>query len=506
LSRVQNVIKNAKVGLFFTAITFILGMYSRKVFLNELGPEFIGLTTTLLGIIGFLSLAEMGLSVAVSSTLYKPLAEKNYKKVCVTIDFLGKAYKFIGAGMVVLALIVALFLPYFFPGNEVSLRLVYFAYLAFIVTVVIEYVFNYRQIILSVDQKNYILILFRDGLNIVKVLLQLAVLSIGWGEYAWLAIGVMTSSVSIFLINQYIKNHYQWLVKTNKKIKTLYGCSLDVIKKTKQLMVHKLSGFINGALSNILIYKFSSLSMVAYIANYQILLSVIPMLLSSVKTPLTATVGNYVSTRREFDRDLFYTVFFAFSVCSFIFSFFFYFLSSAFIYYWLGDEFILNDVLVSILTLSLCIVVLRSFVDIYVLAYGIFDDVKSPFFEIAINVSVSLSMGYIYGVIGILLGPLFSVLIIVLLWRPFWVFKKLHVKEYLNYLFKLLCFLCFLVLSIIFTKYIVGGIDINGISASSMAIYFSSIVCSFIFAFSMYIIINIFELKKLKTMMLKMAG
>lgn len=91
MSRIKNVIKNAKVGLFFMVITFALGMVSRKIFLDQLGPDFIGLTTTLLGIIGFLSLAEMGLSVAVSSTLYKPLAEKDYQQVCNTIDFLGKS-------------------------------------------------------------------------------------------------------------------------------------------------------------------------------------------------------------------------------------------------------------------------------------------------------------------------------------------------------------------------------------------------------------------------------
>lgn len=141
-------------------ITFALGMVSRKLFLDELGPEFIGLTTTLLGIIGFLSLAEMGLSVAVSSTLYKPLAEKDYKTVNTTIDFLGKAYKLIGLSMVVLGAIVALFIPYFFPEQEIDLSVIYFAYVVFILSVVLEYVFNYRQIILSAYLKklcNYML-------------------------------------------------------------------------------------------------------------------------------------------------------------------------------------------------------------------------------------------------------------------------------------------------------------------------------------------------------------
>ncbi|MFA0322750.1 hypothetical protein AB4561_23250, partial [Vibrio sp. 10N.222.55.A3] len=187
MSRISNVIKNAKVGLFFMVITFALGMASRKLFLDELGPEFIGLTTTLLGIIGFLSLAEMGLSVAVSSTLYKPLAEKDYKTVNTTIDFLGKAYKLIGLSMVVLGSIVALFIPYFFPEQEIDLSVIYFAYVVFILSVVLEYVFNYRQIILSADQKSYVITCWRDGLNITKIILQIGALYVGLGEFAWLS-------------------------------------------------------------------------------------------------------------------------------------------------------------------------------------------------------------------------------------------------------------------------------------------------------------------------------
>ena len=88
-SRVYYFLKNVKVSLFFTLISFFLGFFSRKILLDRLGVEFIGLAGTLQSILGFLNIAELGICTAISYALYKPLAEGNQKKVqhsCCTYD------------------------------------------------------------------------------------------------------------------------------------------------------------------------------------------------------------------------------------------------------------------------------------------------------------------------------------------------------------------------------------------------------------------------------------
>jgi len=47
MSRVKKTIKNAKVGVFFYTIILFVHFFSRKIFLEGLGDEFIGLTSTL---------------------------------------------------------------------------------------------------------------------------------------------------------------------------------------------------------------------------------------------------------------------------------------------------------------------------------------------------------------------------------------------------------------------------------------------------------------------------
>lgn len=58
-SRTAKSIKNAKVALIFYFINLVLQFFSRKVFLDYLGAEVLGLNTTAQNLLGFLNLAEL---------------------------------------------------------------------------------------------------------------------------------------------------------------------------------------------------------------------------------------------------------------------------------------------------------------------------------------------------------------------------------------------------------------------------------------------------------------
>ena len=76
-SRTAKSIKNSYVALAFYAINFALSFVSRKVFLDNLGPEILGLNSTAASLFGFLNLAELGIGTAIAVTLYKPLQAKD---------------------------------------------------------------------------------------------------------------------------------------------------------------------------------------------------------------------------------------------------------------------------------------------------------------------------------------------------------------------------------------------------------------------------------------------
>ena len=57
-SRTKRTIQNSKVSLIIFLLQIFVGFYSRKIFLDYLGDEVIGLNTTIGNILSFLNLAE----------------------------------------------------------------------------------------------------------------------------------------------------------------------------------------------------------------------------------------------------------------------------------------------------------------------------------------------------------------------------------------------------------------------------------------------------------------
>ena len=58
-SRIQKSIKNAKVNVIFYVITAALAFFSRKIFLDNLGTEFLGLSSTLGDILNLMNITEL---------------------------------------------------------------------------------------------------------------------------------------------------------------------------------------------------------------------------------------------------------------------------------------------------------------------------------------------------------------------------------------------------------------------------------------------------------------
>ena len=76
-SRTAKSVKNSITALGFYFLNLILQFLSRKIFLDHLGTEVLGLNTTASNLLQFLNLAELGIGTAIACTLYKPLFDKD---------------------------------------------------------------------------------------------------------------------------------------------------------------------------------------------------------------------------------------------------------------------------------------------------------------------------------------------------------------------------------------------------------------------------------------------
>ena len=111
MSRTSLSIRNSIVSLSFYAIEMFLGFFSRKIFIDYIGIEVLGLNTTANNLLQFLNLAELGVGSAIAFVLYKPLAQNDSESVKEIVQVQGWIYKRIAIIVAIGAGILMLFFP-----------------------------------------------------------------------------------------------------------------------------------------------------------------------------------------------------------------------------------------------------------------------------------------------------------------------------------------------------------------------------------------------------------
>ena len=422
-NRVHKSILNAEVNLLFFFLSLFLTFFSRKVFLDNLGTEFIGLTGTLRNILGYLNLSELGISACIGYFLFKPLQTDNHRDIQEILSVLGYLYNVIGALIFGGAFLISLFFPLIFIKNELELPIIYFAFYSFLGSSLIGYFINYRQILLNADQKNYLVTIYYQSANLIKLALQIFLAYNFKNLYVWVAVEFCFGIWGCIILNWKINKEYPWLHVKKKQGRQLLMKYPEILTKTKQVFIHKIKDFVLVKSDELFIFLFVSLKMVAFYGNYMIIISKLISLFSSVTGSVGASVGNLVA---EGNKSNMMKVFWEYTTIQHtiaaILCFSLYAFLEPFIAHWLGAEYIMDHRILILLVIFIYITNSRNSVDSFNYAHGLYADVWSAWAELIINVSVTIVCGLKWGIIGILLGKIVSLLAIVVLWKPYYLF------------------------------------------------------------------------------------
>ena len=457
--RVHKSMLNAEVNLLFYFLSLFLAFFSRKIFLDCLGAEFIGLTGTLGNILGYLNLAELGIGSCISFFLFKPLQSHDRKSIMEIMSAFGYMYRCIGLFILWGGLLVSLFFPLIFGNEELSLRIIYFSYYIFLASSLIGYFINYRQILLSADQKNYVVTAYMQTAGILKTSLQIFLAYRYKNLYIWVSVEFFFDIIACIILNRKIDKTYPWLKTDKRQGKQFLKKYPEILTKTRQIFIHKLKQFITEKSDELFIFAFVSLKMVAYYGNYTMIVAKLSLLFSAVLDSFGAGIGNLIA---EGNKQHIIKVFWELNtimhfVAGIMFFSIYHFLEP-FITIWLGSEYVLGRDILLLLCILRYFNASRVIVEVYNHAHGLFADVWAAWTELAINVAITLIAGYFWGISGILLGKVISVGLLVVLWKPYYLFKSgLHMSYksywlgvYRNYLVAVASFIItHLILSII---------------------------------------------------------
>ena len=116
-------ILNIVVSVGFKIILLVLALLSRRFLIKYCGNDANGLYSLYTSIIGFLSIADLGIGTAINFSMYKPIVEGDTKKVASLYQLYKKIYIVIGAIILAVGLLIMPALPYLAKDYSASYNL-----------------------------------------------------------------------------------------------------------------------------------------------------------------------------------------------------------------------------------------------------------------------------------------------------------------------------------------------------------------------------------------------
>lgn len=431
--RTSSSIKNIVAALVMNAVVILLSFITQKVFVDILGLQYLGVNGLFTNIISMLGVIEIGLGSAIVYHLYKPLANHDVEHIKSLLRFYKVGYQTIAALVMIIGVALIPIMPTLVGEIDIPINITA-VYLLFLVDVVFSYLLAYKRSILYADQKNYLINITHIASTLIMNSLQIAALIITGNFYLYLVIKVAFRILENLAINTWVNRRYGYL--NDNRIQPLEdGIRQDIFKKVKALSMHKIGAFIVVGSDIIIISAFLGITTAGLYSNYYLVISAISMLVTQVFTAITASVGNLlIMSNPQKAYKIYSRVRFANFWIATVASVGLLVVMDALIAAWLGIEYILAAGSLLALSINLYLQLSRSSITSFKEAAGIFhEDRYIPVLESLINILLSIIFLRLFGLVGVFIGTICSVLMVHLFSYPKYVYTKLFERGYGTY-------------------------------------------------------------------------
>lgn len=432
-------LRNAAVTGIVTFLNFPVQFVNRYFMVHYLGIVYLGLTSLFTNILSVVSLADLGIGTSIVFLLYKPLAQKNFRKVAIIMEFYKRIYHVIAIVIFVLGLFVLFFLKNI-VGKDINYPHVYALFVIYLLGSASSYLFSYNQSLLYADQKNHIVSWVNLVVTYVMLTIQIITVILFKNPLLYAALFVFSNFVTNIVVSIFVNNIYH--------LENSIKGSLN--RNEKNLLKHnvignmflRISGVVVTGTDNIFLSIFAGVTSVGLYTNYVTLTNVIQRIMTQMIGAVTGSIGNFITQKKTAEnKELFFNLQFINFILVSMACLGILFLSDDVITLWLGNRYIINRRNVLLIALSFYFMNYRmlgwNFIAVYGLArymkvFSINEMVANVFFTLIFLVVFKLKLT------GILLGTIVSTLLTVTWQDPYIIFHhafhsscKEYFKKYL---------------------------------------------------------------------------
>lgn len=430
-SRSHNTMLNIFFGYAAQLGTIVLSFIGRRIFLQYLSVDYLGINGLYSNILTVLSLAELGLDTAVVYSLYKPVADGNEALINSLLAYFKRIY-FALAGIIFLIGTALVPFLHFLIKSELNRQDLIYYYLIFLANTVASYFVAHKVALLCAYQEQRVQKLVVLSSNLVLQILHIIVLVVWKNYYLYVLATLLTTIISNLALGCVCDKIHP---NIKKKLPPVDFDKKPIREKVYSTLIYKVGAVAVTNTDNILISVLVSTAAVGLYSNYYVVYGSIQGFIAIITTSLISSLGNLGVSgdkKRQYEIFNFALMFYHFTAALGLIGFSA--LLNDVVELWLGAEYLFDWPTVFIIALNFYISNAISPVWMYREANGLFEQVRYLMLaRAAVNIILSVLLGMIWGTFGILLATAISLAVTNFWYEPRILFKKVFdfsVREY----------------------------------------------------------------------------
>lgn len=459
--------KNATRNIIYLTIQriyqIVIPFLMRTAMIYFMGVKYLGLSSLFSSILQVLNMAELGVGSAMVYSMYKPIVEDDTEKICALMKLYKIYYRIIGAVIGIVGIILLPFIPNLISGDLPEELNVYILYLLNLSATVISYwLFAYKNCLLNAHQRNDVISKITFITTSIQYGLQLLVIIFWKNYYVYLIVALATQALTNISTSIVVTKMFPRYKARGSLEKTFRK---EINRRIRDLFTSKIGAIVVNSADTIVISSFLGLTILAVYQNYYYILNSLVTFVGVIFTACTAGIGNSLVVEskeknfQDFNKFTFIIAWMAgfCTVCLLC-------LYQPFMDIWVGKELKLNFGAVVCFCIYYFIYEINQLLNMYKDAGGIWhEDRFRPLVTAATNLTLNLIMVQIWGIYGVLLSTVISMLLVGMPWILHNLFTTIFEKTFLRrYLVKLFKYIIVTVIAAVLTylccTYLILGI------------------------------------------------
>ena len=406
--RGKKAIKNVITSLLLQFVTIICGLIVPILIIKTYGSETNGLINSITQFLTYIALLEAGFGPVIKAILYKPIAKRDKRGIQNILKTTEKFFRRIATVFIVYIVILMVVFPNFLAKEFDAIYSISLILILSISTFA-EYFFGMTyRLYLEAEQKSYVVSYINIVTTILSTILVVILVNIGASIQA-----VKLITAFVFILKPILQNIY---------VKKKYHINLDSARgniKIKQKwdgLAQHIAAVIHGSTDIAVLTIFTNIKEVSVYSVYLLVIKGVKNIVSSLGKGIDSSFGDmiargeYANLNRKFNtyEFIYHTLATIIFTCTLV-------LIVPFVtVYTLGVEDVnyIRPEFATLIVLAEFVWAIRSPYSSITLAAGHFKETKKGAWVEAIsNIVISVILVFNYGIIGVAIGTLVSMVI-----------------------------------------------------------------------------------------------